>query len=197
MFCQPAQESRVVCLTRQPQLSSPSALPMQAAEPLQITAAVTATTIATTRRVSPSTRTRASSSATNTASTPITCTMSATLIHATKHANYNNKHKNTHTHSRDDTCTMHHARNNCWTSSKSSCLAELVTPSLVTKDNKHKQQQQKILFCWYSKNKEDACCSMLWPGHSNFKSSPKCKNNFGWLLMTRMPRLIARLANLA
>jgi hypothetical protein len=38
---------------------------------------------------------------------------------------------------------------------------------------------------------------MLWPGHSNFKSSPKCKNNFGWLPTTRMPGLVASLANLA
>jgi hypothetical protein len=38
---------------------------------------------------------------------------------------------------------------------------------------------------------------MIWPGHSNFKSSPKSKNNFGWLPTTRMPRLVARLTNLA
>jgi hypothetical protein len=39
---------------------------------------------------------------------------------------------------------------------------------------------------------------MLWHGHSNFKSSLKCKHNFGWLLATKMPRLlVARLANLA
>jgi hypothetical protein len=48
-----------------------------------------------------------------------------------------------------------------------------------------------------SKNKEDACCLVLWPGHSNFKLSPKCKKYFGWLLKTRMPRRKARCANLA
>jgi hypothetical protein len=55
--------------------------------------AVAATTSATTKRVFPSVRTRVSSSATYTASTPITCTTSAALIRATKHTNYNNKHK--------------------------------------------------------------------------------------------------------
>jgi hypothetical protein len=55
--------------------------------------AVPATTIGTTRRVSPSARTRASSSATYMASTSITCTTSTMLIHATKGANYNNKCK--------------------------------------------------------------------------------------------------------
>jgi hypothetical protein len=37
-------------------------------------------------------------------------------------------------HSRDDTCTMQHGHDDCWKSSKSSCLAELVTPSSVTKE---------------------------------------------------------------
>jgi hypothetical protein len=37
---------------------------------------------------------------------------------------------------------------------------------------------------------------MVWPGHSNFKLSPKRKNNFRWLPTPRMPRLVARLANL-
>ncbi len=47
-----------------------------------------------------------------------------------------------------------------------------------------------------SKNKKDTCCSMLWPGHSNFKLNQKSKNNFVWLPTTRMPRVVARLANL-
>ncbi len=63
--------------------------------------------------------------------------------------------------------------------------------------NKRKRQQQSLPFCWYSKNKEDACCSMLWPSHSNIKLSPKRKNNVEWLPMTRTPRLVARLTNLA
>jgi hypothetical protein len=46
-------------------------------------------------------------------------------------ANSNQKKK---IHSRDDTCTMHHVRDNYWTSSKSSRLAEPVTPSSVTKE---------------------------------------------------------------
>jgi hypothetical protein len=87
-------------------------------------------------------------------STPITCMMSATLIRATKHANYNNKHKQQQQkHSRDNTCTMRHAHNNCWTSNESSCLAEPVTMSSVTK-KQAQARQQKVPFCWYSsKNK--------------------------------------------
>ncbi len=36
--------------------------------------------------------------------------------------------------SRHDTYTTHHACDNCWTSSESSCLAEPVTPSSMTKE---------------------------------------------------------------
>jgi hypothetical protein len=49
--------------------------------------------------------------------------------------NNNNKRKQqTKKHSRHDTYTTCHARNDCWTSSKLSCLAEPVTPSSVTKE---------------------------------------------------------------
>jgi hypothetical protein len=68
---------------------------------------------------------------------------------------------------------------------------------LQWRKNKCKQWQQKIQFFLYSKNKEDACCSLLWPGNSNFKVSPKRKNNFGGLSIIIMPRLVARLGNLA
>jgi hypothetical protein len=97
-----------------------------------------------------SARTRASSPDAYTASMPITRTTSAMLICATKHANNNNLQAATTTqknHSRSDTCTTRHARNDCWTSSKLSCLAEPGTPSPLTKEQGRKQQQQKIP-CW-------------------------------------------------
>ncbi len=99
--------------------------------------AVAATTSATTRRVSPSARTRASSPDAYMASTPITRMTSAALIWTTKHANNNNKRKQQikwEKQSRHDTYAMHHRHNDSWTSSKLSCLAEPVIPSLVTKD---------------------------------------------------------------
>jgi hypothetical protein len=99
--------------------------------------AVAATTSMTTRRVSPSARTKASSPDAYTASTPITCMMSAVLIRTTKRVNNNNKckhKKNGKRQSHCDTYPMRHMHNNRWTSSKSSRLAEPVTPSLVTKD---------------------------------------------------------------
>ncbi len=143
MFCQPAQESRVVRSMRQWHLSSLSTWPTQ--------------TMTTTCKQQPS----------------------------------NNKKQ-----SHRDTYPTRQACNNRWTSSELSCLAELVIPSSMTKE--HAQATTtKIPCCWYSENKVDACCLMLWPGHSNFKSSPKGKNNFGWLPMARMPSLVARLMNLA
>jgi hypothetical protein len=100
------------------------------------TKAVAATTSATTRRVSLSMRTRASSPDAYTVSMPITRMTSAMLICANERANNNKTCKqqpNKQKHSRHDMCTMRHARNNSWTSSKSSRLAEPVTPSSVTK----------------------------------------------------------------
>jgi hypothetical protein len=61
--------------------------------------------------------------------------------------NNNNKHKQQQkNHSRDDTCTTCFARKDHWTSSKSSCLTEPVTPSLVAKDKQEQQQQKKFPF---------------------------------------------------
>jgi hypothetical protein len=114
------------------------------------TLAVAATTSATTRMISPSARTRASSPDAYTTSMPITHTMSATLVHATKCTNNNNnlqtvtKQKK---HSHHDTCTTSNARNDHWTSSEASCLAEPVTPSSVTKEQAQAKAQQKIPFC--------------------------------------------------
>jgi hypothetical protein len=97
----------------------------------------------------PSARTRASSPDAYTASKPITSMTSAALIHATKRTNNNNSHAATkqQKHSRGDMCTTCHMRNNRWTSSESSCLAEPGTPSPVTKEQARKQRQQKIP-CW-------------------------------------------------
>ncbi len=99
------------------------------------TMAVAATTSALARRVSPSARTRASSPNAYRVSTPIPYTMSAVLIHAAKSTNNNNMCKQQKT-------GKNNAHDDCWTSSKLSCLTEPVTPSLLTK-GKHKQQQQK------------------------------------------------------
>jgi hypothetical protein len=115
-----------------------------------MTMAVVATTSATTRRVSPSARTRASSPDAYMAITPITRTTSAALIRTTKRANNNNKckqQKNGKKQSRRDMYATRHARDDCWTSSKSSGLAEPVTPSLVTKDKRKQQQQKNYHFC--------------------------------------------------
>jgi hypothetical protein len=112
--------------------------------------AVAAATSATTRRVSPSTRTRASSPGAYTASMPITCTTSATLIRTTKCANNNNKHKQQIKWEKQSRCNMYatrHVCNNHWTSSKSSRLAEPMTPSLVTKDKRKQRQQKNYHFC--------------------------------------------------
>ncbi len=101
------------------------------------TTAVMVTTSSTTRRVSPSARTRASSPDAYTASKLITHMMSAALICTTKCANNNNKckqQKNRKKQSHRDTYAMRHTRGDCWKSSKSSRLAEPVTPSPVTKD---------------------------------------------------------------
>jgi hypothetical protein len=67
------------------------------------------------------------------------CTLGATMATivtvSMANANSNNKRKQQQKkHRFNDTCTTRHACNNHWTSSKSSCLAEPVTPSLMTKD---------------------------------------------------------------
>jgi hypothetical protein len=81
------------------------------------------------------------------ASTPITRMTIAALIRATKHANYNNKCKQQQQQrSRDDTCTTRHARNNHWTSSNASCLAEPVTPSSVTKEQARATTTKNTIF---------------------------------------------------
>jgi hypothetical protein len=68
------------------------------------------------------------------ASMPITRTTCATLIRKTQRANNNNKSQAaTKKRSRRDTCTTHHVRINCWTSSKPSYLEEPVRPSPATK----------------------------------------------------------------
>ncbi len=71
-------------------------------------------------------RTRASSPDAYMLSMPITHTTSAVLTCATKRANNNNSQAATTTkkHSRGGTCTTRHTRDDCWTNSKSSCLAE-------------------------------------------------------------------------
>ncbi len=109
--------------------------------------AVAATTSATTKRVSPSARTRASSPDAYTASTPINRTTSAALIRATKCTNYNNRgNNNNKKHSCSNTCTMHHTHDNCWTSSKLSCLAEPVTSSPVTKEQMQARTTKNTIF---------------------------------------------------
>jgi hypothetical protein len=156
------------------------------------TTAVVVTTSTTTRRVSPSARARASSPDAYMASTSITCLTSIALIRAIKSVNYNNKHKQQqYKHSRNDMCTTCHECNNHWTSSEASHLAEPVTLSLSSdKRTSASADNKKYHFGSTPKNKEDASCLILWPSHSNFKSSSKRKNNFGWLFMTRMPRLV-------
>jgi hypothetical protein len=67
---------------------------------------------------------------------------------------------------------MCHARNDLWTSSELSCLAEPVTPSLVTKD-KCEQLPQTNYYHFFSNPKKRGCLlfdALAWPQQLQFES---------------------------
>ncbi len=86
-------------------------------------------------------------------------------------------------------------RDDCWTSRKSSCLAEPVTPSLVTTEQARATTTKTTILLVIQRWRGCSLFNALaWP--QNFKLSPKRKKYFGWLLTRRMPRLKARCKNL-
>ncbi len=77
--------------------------------------------------------------------------------------------KNRKKQSRRDTYATRHAHNDCLTSSKSSRLAEPVTPSLVTKDKRERRQQQNYHVC--SNPKIKRMLVVWWSGPATATSS--------------------------
>ncbi len=85
-----------------------------------------------------------------------------------------------------DTYAMRQARKDCWTNSKDNLPGS--ASDTIPSDNKTSASidSNNQYHFWYL-NKRMLVVQFSSPGHSNFKSSLKRKNKFGWLLTTRMP----------
>ncbi len=144
-FCWPAQESRVIRSMQLWQQLSPSAWPMQAAQALQ--QQWLRRQQAQQQEESPKCKDKG---------------FKPWCLHG-KHTNHSYSkccanpcnqgqelqqqvQTTTKKHSRHDTCTTHHARNNCWTSSKLSCLAEPVTLLPATKEQAQAKTTKNTTF---------------------------------------------------
>jgi hypothetical protein len=81
------------------------------------------------------------------------------------------------------TCTPCLTHDNCWISCKPSCLAEPVTPSLVTTEQAQATKTKTTILVALNpkiKNKEDACCLMLWSSQQQLQVKFKARTIF-WM----------------